>query len=253
MRFYEVHQDGKVSESEAETIYQARKLVGQGRTLYPSVTTVAKAMTSPILQEWKDKQMLQAAYHHAESAAAGISFEEWRGMVEARMEDLNTAARWGTGLHDCIETGVWGEDYLPWKPLVEQFFAEEVGEIIAQEIPLADNVCRVAGRLDMLYMSKSLGLPCVLDWKSGGWKPKKNPKPTYYQSWPWQLACYAASYSRMWHNGLPRIRSVPVNREAPMLTHRLWTPEEQERAYSEFKTICDIWHRDNLLYTEDEG
>lgn len=247
MRLYQCNPDGTVQESKFTTVYQARKAIKDGAILYPSVTTVAKAFTSPILTAWKENQMLEAAYYCAESAVAGMEKKEWAALVQSRMEDQNKAAAWGTGFHACTETGIWPEQYLPWKPVWEKFRDEEIGEVIAQEIPVADHALRVAGRLDLHYRRKCDGTEAILDYKSGGWK---KGKPTYYLSWPWQLATYANAIQKKNGGALPKIMSVPVCRDEPAITSRLWTDEEQYEAYEEFRVICNLWHRDNLLYAD---
>jgi hypothetical protein len=127
-------------------------------------------------------------------------------------------------------------------PYIEAFapaYHDMVSERVSSEIMLADEDVGVAGRTDLVAVTKEHGL-AIIDYKTSKFR---NGKASFWDSYKIQLAFYAKCYQKQF--GLkkpPRIINCGINSEQPMMPQwKVYTVEEQEQAYKEFLCIAYLW------------
>lgn len=148
----------------------------------------------------------------------------------------------------------------PFVDLYIEWAKEHLERVYGTEMTLV-SPSGYAGQMDCLATIK--GKVCALDFKTQRYK---KGKPSYWDSWPMQLAAYKEAIPSA-HPGGPvlqsfterystdenpwtdsksksaiRIVSVTINSLEPSpVTHKMWTVEESRVALSTFKSALKIW------------
>lgn len=218
------------------TLRDARK-----ENLVPSVTTVLRILSNPFLERWKLENLLTAALSLPE-----IEGESVQDYAERVWEDANTisegARNFGTNLHDAIERRlrlgtmdgmVCTEDVTEHLAEFDKWAQANVIKVHAVEFTVVGQE-GYAGKVDALLEHRVHGL-CYTDWKSQNIRPGK--KPTFYDSWPRQLAAY-----RHAHNPDGALLSVVMDKnEASPPIEKLWTQAEAEIGLKTFLQTLELW------------
>jgi hypothetical protein len=218
--------------------------------LYPSVTTVDKAVfKNEFLDKWLRDQILLAAGDNPRMPHQSTK-DYAQYIYDISMEKSRGAMSFGTELHDACEH----YPQIPLNPSLLPHFNAFEGwwkstriEPVKRESVFLDHDLGVAGRGDLVC--KVGGVSRVVDYKTQDVKvdAKGKKKPAFYDSWVRQLAFYAgceAKETGLWPN-LPQCESVIIdsNPEAGVYS-KVWEPEEVMDAYRRFTVGAWLWFDD---------
>lgn len=243
--FHEVPRaDGKGMR--AVTLRDARK-VGA----LPSTTNYLGIIHKPQLSSWLIETAITAAL--TLPRADGESADAFaRRVVEDMRSPTESATGIGSAVHDAAEN--YGRDKtLPDDPQIAGLFAPlrewmdaEIIEVAGQEFTIVNTEWGYAGRVDLLARLRCTeGTWCVADFKTQ--KVRKdaagNFKPTWYETWPMQLAAYREGIRCA--ADLPDAEdmvSIVAGSTEPMpVTHRVWPREDFESHWQAFIAARDLW------------
>lgn len=241
--YYQLHNDGSVtamhdvvradgSGRRPTTLSDARKL-----KLFPSPTSIEKDVrANPMLARWLKNELAKAFVNNPRlPAEADMAYAERVLKIADGTRDF--AATRGTAIHAAIEnSGTIDQDILPFYEAYLPWQDANVDFGIAAEMKMADPRIGVAGTVDRVIMHKQHGL-CILDYKT---QKMRDGNASFYESFPRQLSFYAQAYQHKHGGPLPRIMSVVIDSRTPSLPQdKLYTLEEQGRAYTEF--LLQVW------------
>lgn len=187
------------------TLRDARKV-----RAYPSVTNVIGVLAKPGLDAWRIEQGIMAALTLPRND--GETLDDFaRRVVTDMSEQVTNAADLGSAIHAACEVYA-NSKALPESPEVAALFAP-VQDWFDREVERIDCIERVVthsewgygGRVDMVAKLKSTGSWAVVDFKTQKVKrdAKGAVKPTYYETWPLQLATARQSFTAAKANSLP--------------------------------------------------
>jgi len=227
--------DGTIASAHDLDLRSAREV-----NAYPSITTVLKERANGALDTWKQDQLFQAMVAHPYK---GDDLENYKKFISDLASKKGTdAADFGTRLHDALDIFpqmTIDQDLAPYIEAFAPAYHDMVSERVSSEIMLADEDVGVAGRTDLVAVTKEHGL-AIIDYKTSKFR---NGKASFWDSYKIQLAFYAKCYQKQF--GLkkpPRIINCGINSEQPMMPQwKVYTVEEQEQAYKEFLCIAYLW------------
>jgi len=227
--------DGTIASAHDLDLRSAREV-----NAYPSITTVLKERANGALDTWKQDQLFQAMVAHPYK---GDDLENYKKFISDLASKKGTdAADFGTRLHDALDIFpqmTIDQDLAPYIEAFAPAYHDMVSERVSSEIMLADQDVGVAGRTDLVAVTKEHGL-AIIDYKTSKFR---NGKASFWDSYKIQLAFYAKCYQKQF--GLkkpPRIINCGINSEQPMMPQwKVYTVEEQEQAYKEFLCIAYLW------------
>ena len=227
--------DGTIASAHDLDLRSAREV-----NAYPSITTVLKERANGALDTWKQDQLFQAMVAHPYK---GDDLENYKKFISDLASKKGTdAADFGTRLHDALDIFpqmTIDQDLAPYIEAFAPAYHDMVSERVSSEIMLADEDVGVAGRTDLVAVTKEHGL-AIIDYKTSKFR---NGKASFLDSYKIQLAFYAKCYQKQF--GLkkpPRIINCGINSEQPMMPQwKVYTVEEQEQAYKEFLCIAYLW------------
>jgi len=227
--------DGTIASAHDLDLRSAREV-----NAYPSITTVLKERANGALDTWKQDQLFQAMVAHPYK---GDDLENYKKFISDLASKKGTdAADFGTRLHDALDIFpqmTIDQDLAPYIEAFAPAYHEMVSERVSSEIMLADEDVGVAGRTDLVAVTKEHGL-AIIDYKTSKFR---NGKASFWDSYKIQLAFYAKCYQKQF--GLkkpPRIINCGINSEQPMMPQwKVYTVDEQEQAYKEFLCIAYLW------------
>jgi len=227
--------DGTIASAHDLDLRSAREV-----NAYPSITTVLKERANGALDTWKQDQLFQAMVAHPYK---GDDLENYKKFISDLASKKGTdAADFGTRLHDALDIFpqmTIDQDLAPYIEAFAPAYHDMVSERVSSEIMLADQDVGVAGRTDLVAVTKEHGL-AIIDYKTSKFR---NGKASFWDSYKIQLAFYAKCYQKQF--GLkkpPRIINCGINSEQPMMPQwKVYTVEEQEQAYKEFLCISYLW------------
>jgi len=227
--------DGTIASAHDLDLRSAREV-----NAFPSITTVLKERANGALDTWKQDQLFQAMVTHPYK---GDSLEQYKQFISELASKKGTdAADFGTRLHDALDIFpqmTIDQDLAPYIEAFAPAYHEMVSERVSSEIMLADEDVGVAGRTDLVAVTKEHGL-AIIDYKTSKFR---NGKASFWDSYKIQLAFYAKCYQKQF--GLkkpPRIINCGINSEQPMMPQwKVYTVDEQEQAYKEFLCIAYLW------------
>jgi hypothetical protein len=197
-----VGQNGK---ERPTTLRDAKKL-----GLLPSVSGITRVMAAPDLEDWKTRQVIDAAYGAYLFGKFDNKEEYCKFVLDSALGPVEEASKLGTHIHKALESWLTGADLdydfvvtmptgaqLTLRDLISPAIAklDELGlEIVESEKVLVNLPYRYAGTTDILYKcGDKIG---VLDFKSK--RTKAGEKIRTVPSYPMQIAAYFAA---SWGNG----------------------------------------------------
>jgi hypothetical protein len=207
---------------------------------FPSITTVLKERANGALDTWKQDQLFQAMVAHPYK---GDNLEQYKRFISELASKKGTdAADFGTRLHDALDIYpqmTLDPDLAPYVEAFAPSYDAIVLERVSSEIMLADSDVGIAGRTDLVAVTKDHGLS-IIDYKTSKFR---NGKAAFWDSYKIQLAFYAKCYQKQFNlKKPPRIINCGINSEEPMAPQwKVYTEEEQEQAYKEFMCIAYLW------------
>jgi len=227
--------DGTIASAHDLDLRSAREV-----NAFPSITTVLKERANGALDTWKQDQLFQAMVAHPYK---GDDLENYKKFISDLASKKGTdAADFGTRLHDALDIFpqmTIDQDLAPYIEAFAPAYHDMVSERVSSEIMLADEDVGVAGRTDLVAVTKEHGL-AIIDYKTSKFR---NGKASFWDSYKIQLAFYAKCYQKQF--GLkkpPRIINCGINSEQPMMPQwKVYTVDEQEQAYKEFLCIAYLW------------
>jgi hypothetical protein len=213
----------------AVTLRDARKVMA-----FPSVTNVLGVLAKPGLDAWKIEQGIMAALTLPRLADEPLDVFA-RRVVEDMGEQVEKAADFGTAIHNACEVYALNKQmptdqtlfgfFQPWR----QWFDENVERIGCIEQVFVHSEHGYAGRVDMVALLKGASGSggatspywAVVDFKTQKVKrsAKGEAKPTFYETWPLQLAAYRQAVLVSGAKHVTGLVSVVIDSSAPGPVH----------------------------------
>jgi hypothetical protein len=230
----------------AVTLADARKVMA-----LPSVTNILGVIAKPGLEAWKIEQGILAALTlpRAEGEELGAFAKR---VVTDMSQEVEKAADFGTAIHAACELYA-RENIAPTDARLIPFFAKwkewfdaNVERVECLEVVFVALDHGYAGRVDMVAKLKGIGW-CVVDFKTQKIKrgTKGEPKPTYYETWPLQLAAYRQAILCTLPREIDGMVSVVVDSAEPGPVHvRDWGTSKN--FFEVFMAAYEVWK-----YTKD--
>ena len=217
----------------ATTLRDARQL-----NLFPSVTSVLGVLAKPGLEAWKQEQAILAAITLPRIAGEGDDAFAAR-VVRDMDAQVERACDFGTRIHLAIESANAGAPELaapevaPWLTHYETWRTANILRIVsAEQSVICDGY---AGRFDMLADHQEHGL-CLVDFKT---QNVKKGKPTFYETWCWQLAAYRRALGVKC-----QCLSLVIDSNTPGApVEKLWSEDELMDGLEIFTAAVRIWQK----------
>jgi len=233
------------------TLRDARKVMA-----FPSVTNVLGVLAKPGLDAWKIEQGIMAALTLPRGVDEPLDVFA-RRVVEDMGEQVEKAADFGTAIHNACEVYALNKQ-MPEDPKLREFlepwrqwFDENVERIGCIEQVFVHPEHGYAGRVDMVALLRGIGW-AVVDFKTQKVKrsAKGEPKPTFYETWPLQLAAYRQAVLASGAKHVTGLVSVVIDSSAPGPVHvKAWNGEQRsedggqkaEVHFEAFKAALVLW------------
>lgn len=222
------------------TVKDARKL-----GLYPSVTSISKVIANPAVERWKQAEILKSVIANPRGEREDEEFykSRIRKLAQTKMVD---ARAFGSQVHEAIDelnkTGFccdrhsevkdWIMEYVWWKEESELRF-------LKTEFTAINPRLGYAGQVDGLGVIRGK-TNILLDYKTQSYDPDKGP--SYYESWPIQLAAYLNADWEGKPSKIHQVWSVVICSQKPVPpVVRVWTKAELASAWKQFKAANVLW------------
>ena len=224
----------------AVTLRDARKVMA-----LPSVTNVLGVLAKPGLDAWKIEQGIMAALTLPRLPDEPLDLFA-RRVVEDMGEQVEKAADFGSAIHTACEVYALNKQ-VPSDPQLRAFFEpwrlwfdENVERIGCIEQVFVHHEYGYAGRVDMVALVKGLGW-AVVDFKTQKVKrsAKGEAKPTFYETWPLQLAAYRQAVLVTGAKNVQGLVSVVIDSAAPGPVHvKQWDGVDY---FGSFLAALELW------------
>jgi hypothetical protein len=237
----------------AVTLRDARKVLA-----FPSVTNVLGVLAKPGLDAWKIEQGIMAALTLPRRPDEPLDVFA-RRVVDDMGEQVEKAADLGSAIHNACEVYAVNKQ-VPTEPRLRELFEpcrkwfdENVERIGSVEQTFVNHECGYAGRVDMVALLKGSGGTspywAVVDFKTQKVKrsAKGEAKPTFYETWPLQLAAYRQAALMNGAKNVMGLVSVVIDSVQPGPVHtKTWSVErgasEGGDGYFEaFRAALALW------------
>lgn len=229
--------------------------------LLPSVTSITKVVGNEGLDRWKQMQVLNACIAAPYSQGESVEIYTSRMLQESRRKMVDARA-FGSLTHNAIDelnkTGFLSDVYAEIKPWIKHYIdwvRDNRIQFLGTEFTAVNPRLGYAGQCDALAMVN--GKLTLLDYKTQDVKADKRSgelKPSWYDSWAWQLAAYKHAD---WQGKPARINqcmSVVICAHTPCYPWtRVWTPKELRDAWAVFKAANTIWQVTNSFNPADNA
>lgn len=232
------------SRSRGTRISDVRKWLKEGKTVYPSVTTILQMLDKPALNSWKIDQHLESVFYMDEWEN---DLEKFLAKVKAvTQERLDAAPKAGTDIHkvleDYIEKGIEPQTEVEQKiceNVLDKF--DELGLInIECEKYFADSTFGYAGCCDIAAMDKD-GSRFIIDYKSKQTSDAFN-KAKLYQEHFRQLGAYGkAIFKEKFKAAI-----IFIDLESGGISYHECSEAQLETGYQDFIDCLSIWNRNML-------
>jgi len=229
------------SGNRAVNLADARKVMA-----FPSVTNVLGIIAKPGLDAWKIEQGIVSALTLPRSS--NESLDAFAKRVVADMgEQVEKAADFGTAIHAACELYA-REKIAPTDAKLALFLADwqrwfdcNVERVECIESVFVSLEHGYAGRVDMIAKLAGIGW-AVIDFKTQKIKrsAKGEPKPSFYETWPMQLAAYQQVATRALARPIDALVSVVIDSAEAGPVH-LKTYENPEGHFAAFKAAMELW------------
>lgn len=215
------------------TLADAKKL-----GLYPSVTTILKAVARPALTQWLINTAVQAALTTPRRDGEDLDAFVERIMAVDAQDESKKAMDLGSEVHAAIEEHCAGRLFAPvYKPYVDAAMKQlaNVGKVVSTEKVLVHSM-GFAGRTDCI-LDTGTGMVTVNDFKTCKKLPTKDAWPEHKL----QVAAYAAALGS---TGLERLQTAVlyISTTSPGET-KLFRFEDFEwhKHWAMFKHVFALW------------
>lgn len=222
------------------TLRDARKVLA-----FPSVTNVLGVLAKPGLDAWKIEQGIMAALTLPRRQDEPLDVFA-RRVVTDMGEQVEKAADLGSAIHNACEVYALNKQvptdpqllglFEPWR----QWFDANVERIGCIEQVFVYPEYGYAGRVDMVALVKNLGW-AVVDFKTQKVKrsAKGEAKPTFYETWPLQLAAYRQAVLVSGAKHVTGLVSVVIDSTQPGPVHvKQWTDVDY---FGSFVAALALW------------
>ncbi len=223
------------------TLRDARQVLA-----FPSVTNVLGVLAKPGLDAWKIEQGIMAALTLPRLPEEPLDAFA-RRVVKDMGDQVEKAADFGSAIHRACELYA-SEKVCPSDATLLRFFepwrawfdanVECVGLL---EAVVVDCEYGYGGRVDMLAKLKGVGWT-VVDFKTQKVKrgSRGEAKPTFYETWPLQLAAYAEPLRQRSGKPVEAIASVVIDSVEPSPVQvKVW--ENPQRHWELFLQALELW------------
>lgn len=202
--------------------------------LYFSVTSILKAWPKDMLDAWKLKNVVNLCIENPIKKRPKETPAQYQQRIaDLASAQLNEAAQWGRTIHAMFEqyakTQTFPEvedTFKPYAPKIEEWFSENINEVILSEQILVSKDFGYAGTCDLVADTKHWGV-AVCDFKRRGFY---RDKPNTYDTDPMQLEAYA----RCLGFGTESLVSVGVDRDEPRIASVQWPQHKHEEYWTKF-------------------
>lgn len=229
--WYQLNADGTVEARHDATLREARK-----QLLFPSPTSIEKEVrANQMLARWLKNELAKSFINNPRfPEESDQSYAERVLKISDAKRD--EAAIRGTAIHKAIEDGLCIDPTIaPFFEKYKLWDEEHIDTTLHSEMKIADPRIGVAGTVDRVVIHRQHGL-VIMDYKT---QKVRDGKAAFYESFPRQLSFYAGAYAHKF-GSTPRILSVVLDSQTPSTPQeKLYTPQEQHKAYHEF--LCGAW------------
>ena len=212
----------------------------------PSVTNILGVMAKPGLDAWKIEQGIMAALTLPRLADEPLDLFARRVVTDMDAQ-VEKAADFGTAIHAACELYA-REKIVPTDPKLLPFFVdwqrwfdENVERVECLEVVFVSLEHGYAGRVDMIAKLKGIGW-AVVDFKTQKIKrtSKGELKPSFYESWPMQLAAYREPAVRVLAKPIEGLVSVVIDSAQPGPVHvKAW--DNADAHFAMFQAAVALW------------
>ena len=231
------------------TLGDARKVLA-----LPSVTNVLGVLAKPGLDAWKIEQGIMAALTLPRRTDEALDVFA-RRVVEDMGEQVVKAADFGSAIHAACEAYALNkqlpedvrllafmDDWVRW-------FDTNVERVAAIEQVFVNHEHGYAGRVDMVALIRDVGW-AVVDFKTQKIKrsAKGEAKPTFYETWPLQLAAYRQAALASGAKNIAGLVSVVIDSAQPGPVHtKVWSKGgsteigEADHYFEAFYSALELW------------
>lgn len=212
------------------TLAHAKKL-----GLYPSVTTVLKAVAKPALTQWLINNAVAAALTTPRKEGEDLDAFVARIMAVDAQDESRKAMDLGSEIHQAIEEHCAGRLFAPqFKPFVDAAMAQvgKLGRVVSSEKVLV-HPSGFAGRTDCI--TEGQDLITVVDFKTS----KKLPAKAAWPEALLQTAAYAASIGNT-NNHRVQTAVLYIDTITPGET-ALFVTQDWEPHWCVFQHVFEVW------------
>jgi hypothetical protein len=222
------------------TLADARKVAA-----LPSVTNVLGVLAKPGLDAWKIEQGIMAALTLPRRADEPLDVFAHR-VVADMGEQVEKAADFGSAIHAACEVYALNKQVpenlrlLTFLESWYRWFDQNVERVASIEKVYVHQGYGYAGRVDMVALLRGVGW-AVVDFKTQKIKRAANgtPKPTFYETWPLQLAAYRQAIAASGAKDVRALVSVVIDSAEPGPVHvRQWGGCD---FFNSFLAALELW------------
>ena len=218
------------------TLRHARK-----QQLFPSVTTLLGILDKPQLTKWKTDKCIEESFY--KRPQEGEEVQDYKNRIHHSLKgEQKEITSFGTRVHNQIENvnnGTFDStedpDVFPYIDHFIRWSQKHMKEVYSAEKVVVNKKVGYAGTVDLVCQVKHNKFPTMLiDYKT---QNIKGNKPTFYDTWAYQLAAYRRCFKPM-----PACMSLVINSakpEAPVM--KVWSSKELKDAWNIFKKAVEIW------------
>ena len=236
-------EDGKPT-----TLRHARK-----QNLVPSVSSVLGVIEKPQLTKWKADEMVRHCLQnpHVEGEPERDYINRIHGAAKSSKSEI---LEFGTRVHHGIEMynlGTYDEqedpDIFPYVETYIRWAQKNVKKVISAEKTVVNKKLGYGGTIDLVAELRNQRGVTIIDYKTQRWAADK--KPSFHESWAWQLAAY-----RKTMRPNPHCLSVVISAIAPRPSIvRWWSKSELQTAWRCFNGARTVWQESKNYRPKDES
>lgn len=268
MHIYDYSDKDNPKLSEIETVTKIREMPW----MYPSVTTILKAIPNPFIETWRVKKAIELKSENPDATYEEINELMWGLPKCPETGDAIPSRDFGTRAHGRIEdlANIWIKELIPsFKgdiydlfdkkindeeldespydtfayPILDYFMDNNIKPIETERLIACDKM-KIAGRLDLIAVVDSR--IALFDYKFRDCSAKNRGK--FYDSDCYQLAIEADMLNNIEDLGfIPDIYSVCVCNVTGNVYPKKWSNMMKDRGISMAKAARDFYFQYNLL------
>ena len=231
------------SDGKPTTLRHARK-----QNLVPSVSGILGMIEKPQLTKWKADMMVRKCIEnpYKPGEAEQDYIDRMHGFAK---QDKNEILGFGTRVHNAIEMWNLGKydeaedpEIFPYLDTYIRWAQKNLKRVIAAEKTVVNKKLGYGGTIDLIAEVNGVRGVCLIDYKTQRWNAEK--KPSFHDSWVWQLAAY-----RKTMRPNPNCISLVISATDPRpVIEKRWSPSELQAAWRLFCAANTIW-QESKKYT----